>query len=36
MALSIEQMGVSMPADAFWEIETVGDAYDYYLTNYAT
>ena len=34
MALSIEQVGVSMPADAFWQIETVGDAYDYYLENY--
>jgi hypothetical protein len=35
MALSIEQLGVTMPADAFWAIETVGDAYDYYLENYA-
>lgn len=36
MALSIEQLGVSMPADAFWQIETVGDAYDYYVEHYAS
>ena len=36
MALSIEQMGVTMPADAFWQIETVGDAYDYYSQNYVS
>ena len=36
MALSIEQLGVTMPADAFWEIETVGDAYDYYVTHFAS
>ena len=35
MALSIEQLGVVMPADAFWQIETVGDAYDYYIENSA-
>lgn len=30
MAVRIEQMGVAIPTEAFWEIQTVGDAYDFY------
>jgi acyl carrier protein len=25
------QLGISVPTDAAWEIQTVGDAYDYYV-----
>ena len=35
MALRIEQIGVEMPAEAFWEIQTVGDAYEYYVNHHA-
>lgn len=35
MALSIEQIGVQVPTEAFWDIDTVGDAYDFYVKNYA-
>lgn len=35
MALSIEQMGVQVPTEAFWDINTVGDAYAFYEENYA-
>lgn len=31
MALRIEQLGVSIPTEAYWEIQTVGDAYEAYL-----
>ncbi len=34
MALRIEQLGVEMPAGAFWEIQTVGDAYEYYVNQH--
>ena len=30
MALRIEQLGVSIPTEAYWEIQTVGDAYEAY------
>ena len=33
MALRIEQLGVSVPTEAYWEIQTVGDAYDAYSNN---
>ncbi len=33
MALSLEQLGVVLDAEAFWDIHTVGDAYQCYLTN---
>ena len=33
MALRIEQLGVSIPTEAYWEIQTVGDAYDAYLNH---
>jgi acyl carrier protein len=32
LALQIEQLGVEIPSEAMWEIETAGDAYDAYLT----
>ena len=35
MALRIEQLGVEMPAEAFWEIQTMGDAYEYYVNHHA-
>jgi len=33
MALRIEQLGASIPTEAYWEIQTVGDAYDAYLNH---
>ena len=33
MALRIEQLGVSIPTEAYWEIQTVGDAYEAYLNH---
>lgn len=35
MALRIEQLGVEMPSEAFWEIQTVGDAYEAYMGHFA-
>jgi len=35
MALSIERLGVSIPTEALWDIQTVGDSYSYYLKNFA-
>ena len=33
LVLQLElQLGVRVPSDAAWEIQTVGDAYDLYLT----
>ena len=34
MALTIERLGVQIPAEALWDIQTVGDAYQYYLNNF--
>jgi acyl carrier protein len=31
MALRIYQLGIEVPAEVFWEIQTVGDAYEIYL-----
>jgi acyl carrier protein len=36
MALTLEQLGVGLNAEAVWEIHTVGDAYQCYLTDFAT
>ncbi|MFC2030163.1 acyl carrier protein [Chloroflexota bacterium] len=33
MALRIEQLGVDMPPDTYWEIQTVGDAYEAYVNH---
>jgi len=33
LLMRIEELGVSVPVDAAWRIRTVGDAYDYYVTN---
>jgi len=35
MALKIEKLGVRIPTDALCDIQTVGDAYQYYLQNFA-
>lgn len=35
IVLSIEQLGVEMPSEAFWEIQTVGDAYESYMSYFA-
>jgi acyl carrier protein len=35
MALTIERLGVSIPTEALWDIQTVGDSYEYYLRNFA-
>ncbi|MBU0702663.1 MAG: acyl carrier protein [Chloroflexi bacterium] len=35
MALRIEQLGVEMPSEAFWEIQTVGDAYEHYIDGHS-
>ncbi|MFC2052996.1 acyl carrier protein [Chloroflexota bacterium] len=34
MALRIEQLGVSIPTEAYWDIQTVGAAYDAYLNHH--
>ena len=31
MALRIEQLGVKIPSTAYWDIQTVGQAYDAYV-----
>lgn len=33
MALRIEQLGVSIPTEKYWDIQTVGDAYEIYLNH---
>lgn len=35
LALTIERLGVKVPTDALWDIQTVGDSYGYYLKNFA-
>ena len=35
LVLSIERLGAEIPSEKFWEIQTVGDAYDIYV-RYAT
>lgn len=35
LVLTIERLGAEIPSEKFWEIQTVGDAYDTYVT-YAT
>lgn len=34
MALTIERLGVSIPTEALWDIQVVGDSYRYYLNNF--
>ena len=34
MALTLEQLGVALSAEAVWDIHTVGDAYQCYLTDF--
>ena len=31
MLLRMEELGVSVPPEAAWDIRTVGDAYDFYV-----
>lgn len=33
LLLRVEQLGIQMLPEAAWEIQTVGDAYDYYVKN---
>ena len=35
LVLSIERLGAEIPSEKFWEIKTVGDAYETYVS-YAT
>lgn len=35
IVLRIEHLGVEMPSEAFWEIQTVGDAYESYMSHFA-
>ncbi len=35
MALTIERLGVQIPTEALWDIQTVGDSYQYYLRSFA-
>jgi acyl carrier protein len=35
LLLRMEEMGFKIPPDAAWEIQTVGDAYDFYLKHVA-
>jgi acyl carrier protein len=36
MALTLERLGVALSAEAVWDIHTVGDAYQCYVTDFAT
>ena len=31
LMLRMEELGISIPTEAVWQIQTVGDAYDYYV-----
>ena len=31
--LKFQELGIEIPEDAVWEIQTVGDAYNYYKNN---
>ena len=31
--LKFQELGIEIPEDAVWEIQTVGDAYSFYKTN---
>jgi len=33
LMLQIGRLGVNVPSDAAWEIQTVGDAYNYYVSH---
>lgn len=33
--LKFQELGINIPEDAVWEIQTVGDAYNYYKNNSA-
>jgi acyl carrier protein len=35
MVLAIEELGVKIPPEAAWQIQTVADAYNYYLEHVA-
>jgi acyl carrier protein len=35
LLLRIEEIGLTIPPEAAWEIQTVSDAYDYYLKHVA-
>lgn len=36
MMLRLEEQGISIPLEAGWQIETVGDAYRFYLEGIPT
>ncbi len=36
MMLRMEEMGVTIPLESAWEVETVGDAYQFYKENLAS
>jgi hypothetical protein len=36
MMLRLEEQGISIPLEAGWQIETVGDAYRFYLEGMPT
>ena len=33
MILRLEELGVKIPAEMAWQIQTVGDAYEYFVNN---
>ena len=33
MALRIDQLGVEIPTEEYWKVETVGDAYNLYVSH---
>jgi len=33
MILRLEELGVKIPAEVAWQIQTVGDAYQYFVSN---
>jgi len=33
LVLEFERMGINIPTESIWDIQTVGDAYNFYLRN---
>ena len=36
MILRLEELGVRIPAEVAWQLQTVGDAYEYFVNNSPT
>jgi acyl carrier protein len=35
MALTIEKLGVQIPTEVLWDLQTVGDTYQFYLKSFS-